>query len=114
MGEHWHGTVAWCEEIRPDAGSDADYEPLQIFAGSDDDPGDPIAYPDVACHDNATAEANAARLVACWNACVDLTPEQVDAIPRLVAWFRSPLPDDADEAVAEYASLETLFPMKEA
>jgi len=34
------------------------------------------------------AKADADRFVACWNACVGLTPEQIDAIPRLAEWAK--------------------------
>lgn len=59
----------------------------------------------------------AARIVAAVNACAGLTPEQVAAIPRLVAWFT--LPDrqvtiDAHNSwVGEWEQLERIFPRRE-
>ncbi len=38
------------------------------------------------------------RIVACVNAMAGLTPEQVDAIPRLIKWFRDPMKASHGEA----------------
>lgn len=69
--------------------------------------------PDATGHHPDEDEANALRCMTAVNACRGLGDEQVAAISRLVAWFVSPLPDDADEAVAEFSFLESVFPPKQ-
>lgn len=65
------------------------------------------------------AEANSERVVACWNACTGLTPEQVAAIPRLVKLYTSPgfhidpIPYDDLDAV-EVSRIRALFPRRRA
>jgi len=54
---------------------------------------------------------DADRLVACWNACAGLTPEQVAALPRLVAWFRWKFDESSTHRGwnTEWAELERIF-----
>jgi hypothetical protein len=59
--------------------------------------------------DRKLAAANTDRFVACWNACDGLTPEQVAAIPRLVAWFVDPNPEPDIDGFEE---LYAIFPTR--
>lgn len=55
-------------------------------------------------------DENAARLMQCWNACAGLTPEQVEAIPRLVAWFTGAGPGPHPGWLSEWRALGRIFP----
>lgn len=71
---------------------------------------------DAPCHDyNAEQRDFARQMVAAYNATRGLTPEQVEAIPRLVACFTRP--DDLDleqceEHGREMDRLEAIFPRR--
>jgi hypothetical protein len=54
------------------------------------------------------ANQNTDRIVACWNACAGLAPEQVAAIPRLIAWARGPA-DVGLRYLRELRELEEIF-----
>jgi hypothetical protein len=57
------------------------------------------------------AQVNTARLIGCFNACAGLSPEQVAAIPRLIAWYTNPVM--GLEVTDEFNALEKLFPPRE-
>lgn len=76
-----------------------------------DDPMDPPVLCSRGDWSNRAVEshANAARIVACVNALAGLTPEQVAAIPRLVAWARRELGITDGGFLASWLDLRRIF-----
>ena len=60
------------------------------------------------------AKENADRVVACVNALAGLTPEQVSAVPRLVAWFLDNDRWDVSQSELEESSLLAIYAKPEA
>jgi hypothetical protein len=61
--------------------------------------------------DEVEGPETARRIVSCLNACRGLTPEQVAAVPRLIAWFTQPMSGDPDLDL--HKELAAIFPTRE-